>query len=99
MANKTNINEPIAGLCGDFIISFLHREEDLGPRDGLNRTLFFMDLPENSFITIADQYIDLLKHEKPLYCSHLANATTTSSLKKIIYLIESQEPKVLSMSL
>ena len=59
--------EPIPGLCGDFIISFLHREEDLGPRDGLNRTLYSMDLPENSFITIADQYINLIKQEKSRY--------------------------------
>ena len=59
--------EPIPGLCGDFIISFLHREEDLGAMDGLNMTFFSMDLPENSFITIADQYIDLLKHDKPHY--------------------------------
>ena len=60
--------EPIPGLCGDFIISFLHREDDLGAMDGLNMTLFSMDLPENSFITIADQYnTDSLKHDKPHY--------------------------------
>ena len=59
--------EPIPGLCGDFIISFLHREEDLYRRDGLNMTVYSMHLPENSFITIADQYIDLLKHDKPHY--------------------------------
>ena len=60
--------EPIPGLCGDFIIRFLHREEDVvGPRDGVNRTLYSLELPENSFITIADQYIDLLKHDKPHY--------------------------------
>ena len=59
--------EPISGLCGDFIISFLHREEDMVPRDGINITAYSIDLPENSFITIADEYIDLLKHEKAHY--------------------------------
>ena len=59
--------EPISRLCGDFIISFLHREEDLVSRDGLNTTVYSMELPENSFITIANQYMDLLKHEKAHY--------------------------------
>ena len=59
--------EPVSRLCGDFIISFFHREEDLVSRDGLNMTVYSMELPENSFITIFDQYIDLLKHEKAHY--------------------------------
>ena len=36
--------EPISRLCGDFIISFLHREEDLASRDGLNTTVYSMEL-------------------------------------------------------
>ena len=75
--------ENIPGLCGDFIISFLHREEDLGPSDGLNMALYSMALPENSFITIADQYIDLLKHDKPHYVLLYKKGSKDSRLQTV----------------
>ena len=56
--------EPIPGLCGDFIIAFGHREDFLP--DDLSVT-FLLRLPENSFITILDQYMDLLKKGEPKY--------------------------------